>query len=307
MVEIRITDVQIEDGGIDTIHFHCDRMELRDVVQEVADNILGMPGMNKAKPIRKEKDNPVIKTNRSDRVYFHYDEPSSRVSLGMADDDVADVVTVILMNMSTTDFWDMVPFDKEMFTQYSRNLIKDFGDKRPRETQGSSQDEVEDAFEDLNKLDESWRGPSQYFDEEAETVEEIEDVGQFAEEGEEETERRVHSGVSISGDKTEFYPPYTKEEASYHGPASGPEPHLDCKDCVHYLEEGGCQVVQGEVDPDGYCEDLFADFGVFGRVDNGSSIINLAVWGEMFEDRFSRVGIEEIADNVKEAIRNKLR
>jgi len=326
MVDIRITDVQIENGGIATVHFDCERMKLRDVVDKVSEELLGMPGIDKAKPIRREKDNPVIKTNRSDRVYFKFEDGSVRANLGMADDDVVDVVTVVLMNMSTSDFWDMVPFPEDRFTQYSQTLIEDKDEERPRETQGSSFDEVEDAYEDLDHVDEAWNTMSESVQQDEESVEAVEFDSEFEDESDgedfmDETEPEedyTDTGTSpettpererrqpVEGEETTIIPPYTKDEANYHGPAEGPKPHLDCKDCVHYVSGGGCQVVQGEVDPDGYCEDLFADFGVFGNMDNTTVDINLSVWGEMFEDRLRNVSINEIADKVKETIRRKL-
>jgi len=83
-----------------------------------------------------------------------------------------------------------------------------------------------------------------------------------------------------------FTPPRTKDEARYHEPAEGPNPELDCMDCAHYIEGGNCHIVQGDVNPEGHCENYYADVGVFAKItDDSDWNINLRLWGERWRPK----------------------
>lgn len=73
-----------------------------------------------------------------------------------------------------------------------------------------------------------------------------------------------------------FLPPFTKEEAAYFptdDPAFDPT-HDRCGSCVHYIPGMGCHFVQGEIDPEAYCEEFYADYAAFAHEHPGHAEIN---------------------------------
>lgn len=112
--------------------------------------------------------------------------------------------------------------------------------------------------------------------------------------------------ATVEGERTEFTPPYTKDEADYVGSSSRNRSAASCEDCVHYIEGGGCHMVQGNIDKEAYCNDLYADVGIFGRERNGSFEVTLALWGERYRERLRNIDLPEIADRVKRTISRKL-
>lgn len=131
--------------------------------------------------------------------------------------------------------------------------------------------------------------------------------------GFENTEATSEDGNELievySNGAIEFMPQFTKEEADYHGPAQGGSPELDCKDCAHYIEGGGCHIVQGGVDPDGHCENYYADVGFFGRgadIPQDKTSINLTLWGERAGKRLQHGSAAAIVQKIKEEITDKV-
>lgn len=106
------------------------------------------------------------------------------------------------------------------------------------------------------------------------------------------TVREVYSDGYI-----EFLPPETKEDAGYIQPGNPDfdRPHKRCEDCAHYIEGGGCHIVQGEIDPEAYCERFYADVGAFG---NAQATPNLVIWGDTFD--WSRGDLERFLEDTKE-------
>jgi hypothetical protein len=92
-------------------------------------------------------------------------------------------------------------------------------------------------------------------------------------------------------------PPFTKEEADYLEDGDGP----NCGDCVHYLEGGGCSLVQGEIDETAYCDRFYADVGLFGN--SLLDILNLKLWGESYD--FTQFDINQFVRQVEEAMEEK--
>lgn len=130
------------------------------------------------------------------------------------------------------------------------------------------------------------------------------------EDEEEERRRRRRSGSRSEGKSMDLMgvnsdgsitmmPPFTKEEAQYetHTPHS-----YQCKDCVHFVEGGGCTLVQGEIDPDAHCENFFAEVGMFGS-QFSDPVLNLKLWGDDYS--MSMRDIDEFIDQVEEALENK--
>lgn len=105
-------------------------------------------------------------------------------------------------------------------------------------------------------------------------------------------------GTNKDGSIT-MMPPFTKEEANY----DNHHPHdYHCEGCVHFVEGGGCTLVQGEIDPRAHCERFFADVGVFGD-SHGGDILNLKLWGE--EYGFDKQQIEVFANMIEEEMKRK--
>jgi hypothetical protein len=256
-----------EDGEISKMYFNVERRELREIVGEINEGIKGLSVIDKSKAIRQKKTNPVIKTGRNDKVYFRWDSGAVRVNLDMAKDEVKDFVVDFLQRNEAAPGQSRHAADEDEMGMGDK--------KREREKR-------QRAREESDHRSETQREPRG-------------------------SQGEAKSGkAKIDGDYTCFIPPFEKQEVDYKGPSEGDKPHLDCKDCVHYIKGGGCHMVQGEIDKDGYCEDLYSDMGIFARIYNGEFEINLALWGEMFDDRFGRISLQKVGESVREAISRKL-
>ena len=100
----------------------------------------------------------------------------------------------------------------------------------------------------------------------------------------------------------QYKPPFSKKEANYHHPASDDfDPsHKRCEECAHYIEGGGCHVVESQIQSRGYCENLFADMGVYAGSHNGELTLNLILWGEQYDWALDEK--EEFLEKVAEAM-----
>lgn len=95
--------------------------------------------------------------------------------------------------------------------------------------------------------------------------------------------------------------PFTQQQAKYRqrGDPQFSESHPKCKDCAHFDGHGNCLIVPN-IEPDEYCEEFFADVGVFGVEVGAIPDVNLTVFGEDFD--WSRGKIENFMDRVKESL-----
>lgn len=100
----------------------------------------------------------------------------------------------------------------------------------------------------------------------------------------------------------EFLPPSSKEKAKYRekGESGFDGGHDRCESCAHYIEGGACHMVRGNIMPNDYCEEFFADVGFYGHEHQSFVELNLAKWGEKFS------WDEDDADEFLEKIRQKL-
>lgn len=116
------------------------------------------------------------------------------------------------------------------------------------------------------------------------------------------TTTRVFTDGSIR-----FTPPYTKAEADYR---TDEDPDFDtshdrCQDCVHYIPGGGCHLVQGEIDPEYYCGEFFADYGVFAH-DHGSYVeVNSELYGSALD--IEDFDIRDFVDEIEERLQQRMR
>lgn len=75
----------------------------------------------------------------------------------------------------------------------------------------------------------------------------------------------IQPGVEAFNDGSiRFMPPNTKEGANYlEDPDESVPAGARCVNCAHYIEGGGCHVVQGRISPSAVCLRFYADIGVF--------------------------------------------
>lgn len=111
---------------------------------------------------------------------------------------------------------------------------------------------------------------------------------------------------SFEDGSIKFRPPFTKEQAGYRDHDSG-EMGKACGDCAHYIEGGGCHLVQGGIDPDAYCNEFYADVGLFGHAAGGSPLMNLIMWGEQFDVHFDKGDIDDMLSLMESAMRGRVR
>lgn len=117
------------------------------------------------------------------------------------------------------------------------------------------------------------------------------------------TSSRTEGNIRIArpGDEGSLtiLPPFSKDTAGY----TDRSPTIkSCEDCVHFVENGGCTLVRGDINPDGFCNEFFADVGFFGTNVDGVKL-NLKLWGEMFDlDGRER---ERLVQKIQEAIEDK--
>lgn len=106
-----------------------------------------------------------------------------------------------------------------------------------------------------------------------------------------------------------FTPRFTKEEANYFGPGRGETPRLDCFDCAHYIEGGGCHIVQGHIEGEAHCEKFYADVGFFARGSTLPSVVtevNLAMWGERAEKALEGSSAAGVIQGIKERLKDRI-
>lgn len=98
---------------------------------------------------------------------------------------------------------------------------------------------------------------------------------------------------------------FTKSDAGYMEPFENNTPN-SCANCAHYDEAGGCKVVEGDVDPEGVCSDLYADFGVFiGMDERGNPEVTLTMWGEEADIRATDRTIPRALNSIEEELNKR--
>lgn len=99
-----------------------------------------------------------------------------------------------------------------------------------------------------------------------------------------------------------FTPDFTKREANYRekGDPAFDDDHKPCATCVHYIPGEGCHMVRGRIKPDEYCEEFFADYGVFGHRHENYVEKNMEMFGGAFD--WDERDVDEFVDDVEEAL-----
>lgn len=99
-----------------------------------------------------------------------------------------------------------------------------------------------------------------------------------------------------------FLPPFSKERADYD--LNGNEGGKNCRDCAHFVEGGGCLVVQGRIRPQDVCHEFFADFGTFADNVDPEIDISLSLFGEQFD--WDRRDITDFIDQLREKMEGRI-
>lgn len=102
-----------------------------------------------------------------------------------------------------------------------------------------------------------------------------------------------------------FKPRYTKQRAGYKGEKSN-DTGMDCHNCAHFIEGGGCHVVQGEISPHGACTNFYADVGVFADAVGQAADVSLVLYGEEFDLRWDYGTLDMFIDAVEDRISDRL-
>jgi hypothetical protein len=104
-----------------------------------------------------------------------------------------------------------------------------------------------------------------------------------------------------------FRPRFNQKEAVYLEPGdrSYREDHKVCDQCAHFIEGGGCHIVEGPISEDGYCEEFYADVGVYGHLHEEGVEENLSVYGHSFDWGVSDA--KEFAIDIRERLEAKIR
>ena len=113
--------------------------------------------------------------------------------------------------------------------------------------------------------------------------------------------------AEVDGDRLEFTPPFTKEEAEYmeQDDPDFDDTHENCRSCAFYVEGGGCLLVQGEIEPDEYCTQLFSDVAVAGHAheDEDKVAEEVTIWGDRYD--WSDEMVQEFTDSVQEILSDR--
>lgn len=128
------------------------------------------------------------------------------------------------------------------------------------------------------------------------------------ENGPEEGDPEANTTIDVFGDGSiRFVPPHTKDDAAYRTPnrRSFDPSHDRCGSCVHYIANGGCHFVQGNIDPEAYCERFYADYGVFAHDHGDEMEVNAELVGENLHP--DRAVIEGFVAEIEERLQERER
>lgn len=106
--------------------------------------------------------------------------------------------------------------------------------------------------------------------------------------------------ISVNDDGSiTFTPPFTKNEADYKTKVESDfdNSHKKCRSCSHFIEGGGCHLVQGQIDEQAYCGEFYADVGLYGHRHTNMTELNLTVWGESYD--WDSEDVDDFMDRVR--------
>lgn len=108
----------------------------------------------------------------------------------------------------------------------------------------------------------------------------------------------------VEGEIGPVHKPFSHEEAGYReeGDEEFRRRHKKCRDCAHYDDEGHCHIVP-DIDPDGYCEEFYADVGVFGVRDGSVTRTNLYLIGHGFD--WVKASLREFLNKIRDRLEDE--
>lgn len=124
-------------------------------------------------------------------------------------------------------------------------------------------------------------------------------------------DKEKHSGNTVletySDGSIRFKPPFSKGHAEYIEPDNKgfDSSHKRCHSCTHYIQGGGCHLVQGKIDPQGYCGEFYADYGVFGHRHSTDIEENFELVGDSFD--WTMDNIEDFVLDIRERLQQLYR
>lgn len=114
--------------------------------------------------------------------------------------------------------------------------------------------------------------------------------------------------AEVDDERTTITPPFDKNEANYleEGSEEFDPDHKNCQSCAFYVEGGGCLMVQGEIDPEDYCTELYSDVAISGHKhgDEGEEVAEeVTVWGDEYD--WEEVDVDDFSEDVAQILRDK--
>lgn len=279
---IDILEIHEEEGSIERIDFEIGRDEFDELIQSIKDRLEDNFGEDEVVVIREGERNPVIKGPPDSKIYLKYTSDGCHATFKLAHSVAADAAIRVMMDMGEGG-------------RRGDASMSEIGERRVEQ-------HVEEVKDDIGgTLDEGLESQAEQFAQDVSKPDRRR-VGDTEEREVKDEEVEVFSDGSIR-----FTPPFNKTEASYKSRRSQDfgGGHKRCRDCAHYIEGGGCKMVEGEIHPDDYCEELFADIGIFGHKHEGYVEENLIVWGEEFN--WSIEDAKEFAADLRERIESRIR
>lgn len=263
------------------------RRNVRKLVSGIVANFKDNTGFSDAVSIRTKKKNPVVKNKEGDKIYFKWDEGELEIDFGLSSPKfTSEAVHYIRTKESPgQELYSREPDETEG---------RDIGDIE--ETIGEVSREVPDETpENIYPNDPHEDADKIHSDEDSDQDDGLTDYGD-----------NVSEGAKVRGERTEFTPMYSKTDVNYIRARDKPNGMPDCRDCVHYIEGGGCHMVRGEIEEEGVCEDVYSDIGFFGRVDQqgvgDSFLISLTSYGDEAFKRVWGVSAAEMKEKFAEVV-----
>ncbi len=127
-------------------------------------------------------------------------------------------------------------------------------------------------------------------------------INRNIQEGSRSREAEARDYFGSASDSSGISKPYGHSEAAYKSPEDPDfdQSHEKCSSCAWYDNDGGCRIVE-DIEPNGYCENFYADVLAAAHKHPDKMEVNLVAWGENAD--FNTSDIEELADKIAERMR----
>lgn len=108
------------------------------------------------------------------------------------------------------------------------------------------------------------------------------------------------------GELDTVFKPFTHGESRYRSPGDPgfDQSHERCRSCAHFDDHGNCRIVS-DIESDGYCEEFYADLGVFGHEHEFGIENNLNLFGEDFD--WDMDDVDDFVEDLRERLQERVR